>query len=84
MLVALDMAEHDRRCGAEADTMCRLDDRQPFVGRQLVGAQHSPDLFVEDFRRRAGQGAKTCVLQLLQERGHRQTQRARALRDLER
>ena len=57
---------------------------EPLAGVDLVGADDGADLVVEDFRRRAGQGAETGRLQPGEELGDRQSERRRALRHLQR
>jgi hypothetical protein len=61
-----------------------LHDVEPFLGVQLVVAQRIADFVVEDFRRRAGQGAKAGFLQPRQIFGDRQAQRRRALLNFQR
>ena len=53
------------------------------AGVDLVGADDGAYLIVEDFRRRAGQGAETGRLQLGEEFADRQSERRRTLRHLQ-
>ncbi len=80
----IDMAEHDRRRGPEADAMRRLDHGQPLRGTHLVRTDDRAYLVVEHFRCRAGQRAETGVFQLGQKFPDRNAERRGALRDLER
>ena len=52
----LDGAEHDGDVGAQPDGVGRAVGLEPLLGVDLVGAQHGPDLVVEDLGRRARQG----------------------------
>src|SRR3546814_3782319 len=54
----LDMAVHDRGGRLQPDAVRGLHYLQPLVGVYLVGADDRPDLVVQDFRRRARQGAE--------------------------
>ena len=59
----LDMAEHDRRRRAQAAPMRRLDDIEPFLCRELVGAERRANLVVENLGRGSGQAAEARVAQ---------------------
>ncbi len=79
MLVALDMAEHDRHRAPQADAVRRFHDLQPFGGLDLVGADDRADLVVEDLGGGAGQGAEPGVAQFAQEIGEAAAERLGAL-----
>ena len=80
----LDVAEHDRGGGGQTDAVCGLDHLQPLRRGQFVGADHRADIVAKDFRCRARQRAKPCVLQPGQECRQRQPQRFCAVPHFER
>ena len=84
VLVALDVSEHDGRGRAKAEPMRGAHHVQPFVGADLVVAQRVAHLVVENFRRRARQGAEPGLLEPRQEFADRHAERLRALMDFER
>ena len=84
VLVAVDMAVHDRDCAAQLGGVRGFHDFEPLAGLDLVGADHRADLIVEDLGRSAGQRAQSSRLQLAQEIGERAAESLGALPDLER
>ena len=50
-------AEHDGHVGAQPDAVRGAVGLEPLLGVDLVGAEHGPDLVVEDLRRRARAGS---------------------------
>ena len=84
MARTVDMAVHDRRRGLEADAVRRLDDVEPLLRVDLVGADDGADFVVKDFCGGAGQGAESGFLQPLQQGGDRNAERFRALVDFQR
>src|SRR4029453_14411921 len=69
VLVALDMAVHDRDRAAQPDAMRRLHDLQPFGGLDLVGADDGADLVVEDLGGGTGERAQPSVAEFGEEIG---------------
>src|SRR5690606_26347374 len=84
VLESLDMAVHDRRRGAQADTVSGFDHFEPFVGANLVGTQHRTYFVVENFSRGARQSAESGLLQSLQKLFKTDAQRLCALPYLQR
>ena len=69
MLVALDMAVHDRDRAAQADAVRGLHHLEPLGGLDLVRADDRADFVVEDLGRGARQRAEPGVAQLAEEIG---------------
>ena len=80
----VDMAEHDSRGGRKTDAVRRLDASSHAAVVSLSGQITGADLVVEDFRRRAGQAAEAGIAQPFEESPHRNAERRRAVRHLER
>ena len=80
---SFDMAEHDGRGTAKSEAVRGLHHFQPLVGIDLVGTQRRPDFVIEDFRRRAGQGAEPFITQHAEIRIERQAKRLCPLEDFQ-
>jgi hypothetical protein len=54
VLRRFDVAVHEGRCAANAETMRGCDDVAPLTGRKLVAREDVAHLIVEDFRGSSG------------------------------
>ena len=81
---ALDVPEHDRDVRPEPDRMRDAVGLEPFVRRDLVGADDGAHLVVEDLGRGAREGGESGVLRFEEIVTQRHAEPARALGHLER
>src|SRR3546814_2443925 len=77
------MAEHDRRRRAQADTMGATHHFNPFIRRDLIGAQNSAHFRIKHFGGCAGQRRKTFGFQPTEEILQRQAESLRSMRDFQ-
>ena len=80
---SFDGSEHDRRVGAQAETMSDAMNLAPFLCRDLVGTDDRPDLVVEDLGRGSRQRREAGFLQLDRGSPRPDTRRLSPLRNLE-
>lgn len=66
MIVAIDVAEHDRRRRPQPNVVRRAHDLEPLRRRYLIRAQDRPHLVIENFRRRARHAGETGRFEISQ------------------